>query len=201
MAIERDPDLHRAMQRLRDEEQLRYPAVETALAEVLHIAPEDQPRAFRARIRHLRNIGVPGIAHPGQGRAADYCVFDALEILLGLRLQSLGVSPKLVADMAHRLTLAYWYGLAGEEAGRLQDLHVFLFPPDVRRSEDLGEILPPPSGRFDPESNPPILMLRDLSQMPQMESWLPREFIRINVSAWGRDILRALGMVRNAQFF
>jgi hypothetical protein len=188
MVPERDQDL----QRLRNAEQLRYSDVERALAEVLHVAPAQQHGAFRARIRHLRNIGVPSVSHPGQGRAADYCLLDALEILLGLRLQGLGVSPKLVAAMAHRLTLEYWYGLPGEDAGRVQDLHVFLFPPDVRLEDFGGGTLPPSSGRFDPENNPPMWFLRDLSIMPQVERKLPREFIRINISAWGRDIFRAL---------
>lgn len=180
------------MQRLRDAERLRYSDVERSLVDVLHVAPAQQAGAFRAKIRHLRNIGVPSVPHPGQGRAADYCGLDALEILLGLRLQGLGVSPKLVAAMAHRLTLEYWYGLPGDDAGRVQDLHVFLFPPDVRL-EDFGGERYLPSGRFDPENNPPMWFLRDLSIMPQVERRLPREFIRINISAWGRDIFRALG--------
>jgi hypothetical protein len=191
MAIERDTDVRRAMQRLRGAERLRYSNIEDALARVLRVT-SDQAGAFRGRIRHLRNIGVPDVQHPGHGRAANYSALDALEILIALRLHSLGVAPRLIAQMARRIMLQYWLDAADERAGRLNDdLHVLLFPSDAR-SEDFVGIAPPPGGKFDPENDPPIWFIRGVTFMPQAEKYLPREFTRVNISAWARDVFRVL---------
>jgi hypothetical protein len=192
MAIERDPNATRAMQRLREAERLRYSDIENALAEILRVAP-DQAGAFRGRIRHLRNIGVPDMPRPGHGRAASYSVLDALEILIALRLHTLGVAPKVIAPMAHKIMFQYWLD-ADEVTGRLRDdLYVILFPSDAR-FEDFTGIVPPLSGKFDPENNPPICFLRGVAFMSQAENHLPREFTRLNISAWARDVFRVLEM-------
>jgi hypothetical protein len=192
MAIERDPDVVSLLQRRREAERLRYSDIENALAEVLRVAP-DQAGAFRGRIRHLRNIGVPEVPHPGHGRPACYSVLDALEILIALRLHALGVAPKVIAPMAHKIVLQYWPDAADERTGTLcGDLYVILFPSDARL-EDFARIALPRSGKFDPENNPPIWFLRDVAFMPQAEEHLPREFTRMNISAWARDVFRVLG--------
>jgi hypothetical protein len=191
MAIKRDPNVVSLLQRLRDAERLRYSDIENALAEVLRVPP-DRAGAFRGRIRHLRNIGVPEVPHPGHGRPASYSVLDALEILIALRLHALGVAPKVIAPMAHKIMLQYWLDAADERAGKLpDDLYVILFPSDAR-PKDFAGIAPPPGGKFDPENNPPIWFLRGVAFMPQAEKHLPREFTRMNVSAWARDVFRVL---------
>ena len=74
---------------------LRYKHMEFALAEVLKIQPEQLP-AFRARLRHLRNIGM-FFEKPGKGSHASYTGDNALELLLTLQLNIMGYSPAAAA--------------------------------------------------------------------------------------------------------
>ena len=71
---------------------LRYKHLEAALAEVLSVRLE-QMGAFRARLRHLRNIGLPLTQRPGKGSHITYSGDNALEMLLTLQLQDLGHPP------------------------------------------------------------------------------------------------------------
>lgn len=79
--------------------ELRYGDVETALAAVLEVAP-NRMGAFRARLQHLRHIGLPGgLVKPGSGKKIAYSQGQALEMLLALVLEELGQSPKAAADL------------------------------------------------------------------------------------------------------
>jgi hypothetical protein len=78
---------------------LRYRHTEAALAEVMNIKPHKMG-AFRARLRHLRNIGVPQLPNPGSGQPIAYSRRQALELLIALELEKLGQAPKTVAMLA-----------------------------------------------------------------------------------------------------
>jgi hypothetical protein len=78
------------------EESLRYYHIEAALAALMGI-DQNSIGAFRARLRHLRNIGVPVLPNPGSGRPIEYSRRHALELMIALELEKLGQSPRSVA--------------------------------------------------------------------------------------------------------
>jgi hypothetical protein len=88
---------------------LRYKDVETALAEVMHVKPRDMG-AFRGRLRHLRNIGLPRLPKSGSGRAIDYSPRHALEILLALELENAGQTARKAAFVAESMMRQSLYG-------------------------------------------------------------------------------------------
>jgi hypothetical protein len=78
---------------------LRYVDVEEALAQIMGVTPR-RLGAFRAQLRHLRNIGAPNLPKPGSGRAIDYTRRHALEMLLALELQKIGQTARQAALVA-----------------------------------------------------------------------------------------------------
>src|ERR1700722_14723633 len=70
--------------------------VETALANVMNVKPKDIG-AFRGRLRHLRNIGLPRLPKIGSGRAIDYSDRQPLEMLLALELEEAGQTARNAA--------------------------------------------------------------------------------------------------------
>ena len=77
---------------------LRYKNVEAALAEVLEISEGHLP-AFRARLRHLRNL-LP-IPKTGKGSHISYTFNEALIMLIAVQLNLIGVSPVWAAAYAY----------------------------------------------------------------------------------------------------
>jgi hypothetical protein len=88
---------------------LRYEHVEKALAEVMKVTPKGMG-AFRARLRHLRNIGLPRLPKPGSGRAIDYTRQHALEMLLAVELENLGQTARRSALLAGSMVRQTPYG-------------------------------------------------------------------------------------------
>jgi hypothetical protein len=82
--------------------EFEYRKLERALAAAMTIAPE-QMAAFRARLRHLRNLGIPDTPQPGSGRRVTYSLAHALEMLLALELESLGKAPRVAARVARAI--------------------------------------------------------------------------------------------------
>jgi hypothetical protein len=89
--------------------QLRYRHLEAALADVMEIRPKDMS-AFRARLRHLRNIGVPQLPNPGSGQPIEYSRHQALEMLIALQLEIIGQSPRQTALRAGTIVRQLPYG-------------------------------------------------------------------------------------------
>jgi hypothetical protein len=69
-----------------------YSEIENALAQMVQISKVDRP-AFTARLRHLRNLGLPQ-TKPGSGKRVSYTEADAEEMLIALLLERLGCSPR-----------------------------------------------------------------------------------------------------------
>ena len=63
----------------------RYGHVEAALAR-LHNVPNEGLKKFRARIRHLRNAGVPELPQAGSGTHITYTADRVAELFVGLEL-------------------------------------------------------------------------------------------------------------------
>jgi hypothetical protein len=74
---------------------LRYRDVERALVDTFGV-PEGGLGALRARIRHLRNVGVPELQKVGSGTQLTYTRKQAFELLLAIELELSGISPRLV---------------------------------------------------------------------------------------------------------
>jgi len=89
--------------------EIQYGHIEKALADVVGVKPKALG-AFRAKLRHLRNIGVPQLPNPGSGNAISYSQRQALEMLIALELEKLGFSPRNVALMAPSITRQSPYG-------------------------------------------------------------------------------------------
>jgi hypothetical protein len=82
---------------------LRYGEVEAILASILRVEPDGE-KAFRARLRHLRNIGVPmGITEPGKGAVIRFTRTQVFEMLLCLGLQKFGVTPSEARDLVRSI--------------------------------------------------------------------------------------------------
>jgi hypothetical protein len=78
---------------------LTYGVVEAVIAEVLGIEPEGIG-ALRARLRHLRNLGVPGLPRPGSGKKIRYSRRQAFEMLTTMILEHGGFTPRLAISAA-----------------------------------------------------------------------------------------------------
>lgn len=73
-----------------------YATFERVLSKIMLVRKADMP-AFRARVRHLRNIGVARIPKPGRGQKVVYSEWHAFEMVVALQLSSLGCLPKVAA--------------------------------------------------------------------------------------------------------
>jgi hypothetical protein len=144
--------------------ELRYKHVESALAEVMNVKPNDMG-AFRARLRHLRNIGVPRLPNPGSGQPIDYSRRQALELLVALELEKVGQAPKQVALLAG--TIVQQSPPCGMYKGR--DSYAVLI-----------------------ESRPGVTMALGLRVFLEFMRSAPDVFLVINVSACARKLDPAL---------
>jgi hypothetical protein len=143
---------------------LQYKHIESALADVMSITSKDMG-AFRARLRHLRNIGVPPLPNPGSGRRINYSRRRALELLIALQLEGLGQAPKNVALLAGTIVRQSPYG--GKAKG--------------------GDFYAVVS-----ESRPGVTMAFGLRAFSELMKSAPEAFLVINVSAYGRKLDPAL---------
>lgn len=75
---------------------LRYQHIERALAGWYGISHSDM-KAFKARIRHLRNLGVPSVEKVGKGTQLTYTRRHLWEIFIALELTKIGISPATAA--------------------------------------------------------------------------------------------------------
>ena len=79
--------------------ELGYGEIEAAIAQVLEIEPAGVP-ALRARLRHLRNMGLPDIPNPGSGRKVPYTTFQAMEMLIAVVLEYGGITSRNAVNAA-----------------------------------------------------------------------------------------------------
>ena len=151
--------------------ELRYKHVEVALAEVIGIGPNDMP-AFRARLRHLRNIGVPRLPNPGSGQPIAYTRQQALE-LLALELETVGQAPKKVETTLQK-----------EELVRLAKTIVRQSPYGKYKGKDCFAVVT--------ESRPGVTLAFGVRPFLEFMKSAPPAFLVINVSACVRQLNPAL---------
>jgi hypothetical protein len=78
---------------------MQYRQFEEALVQRFSIK-EDHLGAFRARLRHLRSLGIPSIPKRGSGNTAIYRPKDLIVTFVALALQTLGSTPAISAQIA-----------------------------------------------------------------------------------------------------
>jgi hypothetical protein len=131
---------------------LRYKHVEAALAEVMKVKPKAMG-AFRARLRHLRNIGLPRLPSPGSGRAIDYSRQQALAMLIAVELETVGQSPKQAARISQSMVRQSPYGQFEGE-----DWYVYVSEHEpgytMGRASLMDQMM---------KSSPPVLLLINIS--------------------------------------
>jgi hypothetical protein len=86
--------------------------------------------AFRARIRHLRNLDVPAISRPGRGQQVTYTRVHALQLLLALEAELMGIPPKFAASLSR----SRFNELAGKADSALKDGRKFIVSVDPKFS-------------------------------------------------------------------
>ena len=82
---------------------LRYQQVEIALVRMHNIRDKDLKR-FRARLRNLRNLGVPDLPKVGSGKQIAYTQDHLEELSLAVELMKFGLSPSHIASFLKRQT-------------------------------------------------------------------------------------------------
>jgi hypothetical protein len=83
---------------------LGYARVEAALARIYR-AEDVQQTTFRARLKHLRKLGVPS-QNPGKGAPLAYSMQDVFRLMVCLELAEFGIAPALVVKIVKR----HWAG-------------------------------------------------------------------------------------------
>ena len=85
----------------------RYQDVERGLAAVYGVEAEHR-KTFRARIRHLRNEGVPDFGKVGSGRHLTYTSDHLHEMYIGLELLAANWTPAVIGDFVERSRDNIW---------------------------------------------------------------------------------------------
>lgn len=79
---------------------LRYGEVEWLFLTIYNVSDDDE-KAFRAKLRHMRNIGIPsGIGKIGRGRNIRFSKKQLLEMLFSLDMQNIGMSPSDTRELS-----------------------------------------------------------------------------------------------------
>jgi hypothetical protein len=152
----------------RNNVEFRYKHIEAALADVLNV-PQKKMGAFRARIRHLRNIGLPQLPKPGSGQQIAYTRRHALEIILALRLQDIGQAPQAAADQAQMIVRQSPHQIDLSAAHKLGDMYAAVQPGAM-----------------------PVTLAYGRKSLAEVLDRAPVAFSLVNVSACARELDDAL---------
>jgi hypothetical protein len=113
-----------------------YAQIEAILARVHEVAPH-QMGAFKARLQHLRRLGIPiGLDAPGKGKRVEYTREHLRQLVLCLECAQLGFDPTWTVgwvkenwkELARNVFWAADTGLKGKEPRRDAHWYVFLYP-------------------------------------------------------------------------
>ena len=80
---------------------LKYGDVENILAQAFNVEDAER-KAFRARLRHLRNHGVPDVPKVGKGTQAEFTIYDLVETALAAELSEVGMAPAAITGWVRR---------------------------------------------------------------------------------------------------
>jgi hypothetical protein len=76
-----------------------YAQAEGILARLHQSAGKPQQKAFRARLKHLKRLGVPLGSHPGRGKKIDYTDEQLAEWVFCLELEECGLDPSVIVRL------------------------------------------------------------------------------------------------------
>jgi hypothetical protein len=110
---------------------MQYSQFEKILADTFSIK-EKGLGAFRARLRHIRNLGVPDVPQRGSGNTVIYKTADLLTAFVALELQALGCAPAVSAELAT-------FARGHFDEVEWSDDDVFLMVRNIPGLDDMGE--------------------------------------------------------------
>src|SRR5258708_6950629 len=89
---------------------MEYRDIESILAELHGVTPDDRGGAVRSRLRVLRDMGVPAVEKPGKGASVTIKLLVLGEMHLVLLLERFGLPPASVKFVLEdRLGWLRWY--------------------------------------------------------------------------------------------
>lgn len=98
---------------------LQYRQIEEALVRLNDVAERGRP-AFRARLRHLKQMEFPPGTNTGKGQRANYSFANYLQLVLAMELEQAGFAPqrvvRLVLDNWPELEMVFLKALTPDEA-------------------------------------------------------------------------------------
>jgi hypothetical protein len=115
-----------------------YKTLENMLAQLHGIEPEGL-KAFRSRLRVLRDIGVPAVVRPGKGSRVDYSFEDLWEAHIGLLLEEFGLPPSRVAIVSKDARARWFEEMREEETSSGGDAWALLMPSNFQRDARLQD--------------------------------------------------------------
>jgi hypothetical protein len=116
---------------------MQYRQFEEALVQMFSIR-EASLGAFRARLRHLRKLGIPNIPKRGSGNTFIYRVEDIFTTFVALALQTLGSTPIISALIAN--SAARWFKRLGFEQ---EDIFLVVMNLPDPTPENIGDLTLP----------------------------------------------------------
>jgi hypothetical protein len=117
---------------------MQYGQFEEALIQMFSIR-EDSLGAFRARLRHLRRLGIPNIPKRGSGNIANYGAEDLFTTFVALALQTLGSAPAVSVPIAY--AAARYFATLGLVK---DDIFLIVMNLPELTPENIGDFTPPP---------------------------------------------------------
>jgi hypothetical protein len=114
---------------------MQYRQFEEALVQMFSIR-EANLGAFRARLRHLRRLGIPNIPKRGSGNTFIYRMEDLFTTFVALALQTLGSAPTISAQIA-RFSARYFKKLRSGE----KDTFLVVMHASEARTEFVGWLI------------------------------------------------------------
>lgn len=136
---------------------LQYKQMEAVLAQLFDIRHADR-KAFKARIRHLREIGVLDVPKCGKGQIIQYAESHVRELFIALLLARFGLSPLAIRDFIQRerspldemcdqaldhegpVYVAFAPALFGGSAGEMFTIGMFFGPREFVMNKVFGTI-------------------------------------------------------------
>src|SRR3954451_11295887 len=171
-----------------------YAQVEAALARLFNADPEVQRKTFRARIVHLRRVGIPLGLNPGRGKRIAYELEQVYQLGLCLELEEMGLDPSLISRLIEKFWATMFYPLLVEAE---QELGFSLGPEHI--PDDLFFAIYPKfmSGQWDrqPHSNldfPELIDFRPFRIGDADAALSVRRACTLNLSALIRSIRQSL---------
>src|SRR4051794_25093684 len=86
---------------------------------LFNAVPEGRLKTFRARIVHLRRVGIPLGFSPGRGERIAYQLEQVYQLGLCLELEEMGLDPSLISRLMETFWVNMFYPLLIEEEQKL----------------------------------------------------------------------------------